>query len=482
MPSNHPNLVYVFADQLRYDALGCNGGRTALTPNLDALACECTNLDNAVSGHPVCAPYRASLFTGKYTTSTGMVINEIRMNPNHRCFAHVLTDADYETCYIGKWHLYATQFGHHYQPKNSFVPQGPDRLGFDDTFVHYNFHHQYYAPKAYYHLNTPEKLPVEGYEPDYMTDFAIRELERMSKADRPFALFLSLGTPHDPWTPENVPQEYLERFKDMEFPLPDNYEAHNDPYADLWARLSRHQRKLLPEWMKVYAAMAANLDDNVGKLNAALSRLGLEENTIFVFTSDHGEMFGAHGRRAKNIFYEEAAHVPFLVRWKNHLPARRADFCFNTVDIMPTLLSLMGLRYPREVEGQDLSQCFLGTADNSRGSLLMGTGPTAVCGNGYEWRAIRNKRYTYAVYRRDQAEFLFDRLTDPLQQHNLAGDPAFLTIQNALRQEMYAQMAEINDEFWPNLKYKRLWLDHRVIRHTATLDPLPQYSGRAAHA
>ena len=157
-----PNLVYVFADQLRWASVGYNGDKLARTPNIDRLAAESADVVNAVSGHPVCAPYRATLLTGKYTTSTGMVINEIRMNTRHRTFAHVLNDAGYETSYIGKWHLYAAQLGNHFDPKNSFVPPGPDRLGFDGYFAAYNFHHRYYAPYAYYHLDTPEKIYAEG--------------------------------------------------------------------------------------------------------------------------------------------------------------------------------------------------------------------------------------------------------------------------------------------------------------------------------
>ena len=104
-----PNLIYVFADQLRYSSVGYNGDKKAVTPNIDAFSKESVIMDNAVSGHPVCAPYRASLFTGKYTTSTGMVINEIRINQNHRTFANVLSENGYETCYIGKWHMWANK-------------------------------------------------------------------------------------------------------------------------------------------------------------------------------------------------------------------------------------------------------------------------------------------------------------------------------------------------------------------------------------
>ena len=132
MTTKRPNLIYVFADQLRYQSCGFAGDSRAHTPNIDQFALESTNFVNCVSGHPMCAPYRASFFTGKYSSSTGMVINELRMNPNHRAFGHVLHDGGYETYYIGKWHLWANELGNHEDPKNSFTPRGPYRLGFDD--------------------------------------------------------------------------------------------------------------------------------------------------------------------------------------------------------------------------------------------------------------------------------------------------------------------------------------------------------------
>lgn len=469
MPMSHPNLIYVFADQLRWASVGYNGDTLAETPNIDDLARDSADITNAVSGHPVCAPYRASLLTGKYTTSTGMVINEIRMNPHHKCFAHVLNDAGYDSSYIGKWHLYAAQLGHHYDPENSFVPPGEDRLGFDGYFAAYNFHHEYYAPKAYYHLDTPEKIYAEGYEPDFMTDLAIKRLKEVANGDKPFALFLSLGTPHDPWTPDNVPKEYLDRFRDKDFRLPPNYSKHNDPHADMWAKFLPFQRNKITDWMRVYYAMVANLDYNVGRLRSAIKELGIEKDTVFVFTSDHGEMFGAHGRHAKNIFYDEAVRVPFLIEWPGHIPAGKKDFCFNTVDIMPTLLSLMGLKYPEEVEGEDLSQCLTSDADNTNPSLMMGTGPTAIFGIGKEWRAVRDKRFTYAVYRIDKSEYLFDNQSDPYQVRNLAHNPEFKEQKARLKAYMYEKMKEIGDDFDGNLHYISRWVKKRKIVRTATL-------------
>ncbi|MCI8623703.1 MAG: sulfatase [Provencibacterium sp.] len=466
-----PNLIYIFADQLRYASLSCHGDRLAKTPNIDRFAARSAELCNAVSGHPVCAPYRASLLTGKYTTSTGMVINEIRMNPNHRCFAHVLGEAGYETAYIGKWHMYANQLGNHYDPKNSFIPKGEDRLGFDGFFAAYNFHHEYYGAPAYYHLDTPDKIYCTQYEPDEQTDMAISKLRELNQSEKPFALFLSIGTPHDPWIPENVPGKYLEMFKDAEFKLPENYLPENDPHADGWARLSDRERSNLTEWMRVYYAMVANLDDNIGRLMNAIEEMGLDKNSVVVFTSDHGELFGAHGRRAKNIFYEEAVRIPFFLRFAGHVPNGTYTAPMNTVDIMPTLLRLLDLPVPEEVEGQDLSAylCGGGSGPHPEGSLMMCTGPTAKFEDGNEWRAWRSERFTYATFLSDGSEYLFDNLEDPYQMRNLIDDPAYAGTAGELKAKMHAEMQRIGDDFRPCSWYEQNWVEDRKIVRTATL-------------
>ena len=455
------NLIYIFADQLRRSSVGYNGDEKAITPNIDYFASQCTDMTNAVSGHPVCAPYRASLLTGKYTTSTGMVINEIRMTQNHRSFANVLTEAGYETCYIGKWHLYANKLGDHYNPDNSYIPKG-HRLGFEDFFAAYNFHHEYYAPHAYYHLDSPEKIYVDGYEPDAQTDLAIEQLERLANGDKPYAFFLSIGTPHDPWVKENVPEEYYELFRNVKFDKPINYLSENDPYADEWARLSEKERSELEEWMRCYYAMVANLDYNFGRLIKAINSLNGIEDTIVIFTSDHGELFGAHGRRAKNIFYDEAVRVPFLIRGADFAPCK-CDANFNTVDVMPTLLSCMGLEIPSEVEGKDRMKEIKGEESLDDGSLMMCTGRTAAWGDGNEWRAIRTKKYTYAIYKADYSELLFDNENDPYQMENLIGNPIYAEVHSSLKAMMYKKMEEIGDDFESNSYYRENWCNGRDI-------------------
>jgi len=217
--------------------------------------------------------------------------------------------------------------------------------------------------------------------------------------------------------------------------------------------------------------MVANLDWNIGRLLRAIDELGLRDKTIFVFTSDHGELSGAHGRRAKSIFYEEAVRVPFIIRWPQKIPAGFiSDVCLNAPDIIPTLLSLMSLPVPKEVEGMDLSHCVLGQkGPEPEIAFMMGTGATADWEDGHEWRALRSKRYTYAIFRVDKKEFLFDNIEDPYQMNNLAGDPEYKGILNYFRELLKEKMQELNDTFETSTWYRDNWTKDRIILKTATL-------------
>ncbi|MBD3174849.1 MAG: sulfatase-like hydrolase/transferase [Armatimonadia bacterium] len=465
-PTRRPNLVFLMADQLGRNHVGYAGASRARTPHLDALSREGVDVANAVSTMPVCAAFRASLFTGKYPTTTGMVINELRMNPDHECIGYVLGAAGYRQGYIGKWHLWANELGNHTDPSNSYIPPGRHRLGFDGHWAAYNFHHDYYD--TYYHTDSPEKIPYpEGaYEPDAQTDMAIEFMETAAGGDEPFSLFVSYGTPHDPWSNDNVPADYRRLFLEQDFPHPPNYEPENDPYADGWGRIDPARRDDLENWRRNYYAMTANLDHNVGRVVDTLSRLGIEDDTLLVFTSDHGEMFGAHGRRAKSIFYEEAARVPMLVRWPGALPAGRpTEACLGTVDIMPTLLGLMDLPVPADVEGMDLSAAMRGEdGPEPEAALLQNTGACAIWRDGFEWRAARDKRYTYATYRVDGTELLFDNLEDPYQMTDLSADPAHAAELTRLRDWMRSSMEGIEDGFRPSSYYRDHFTDgNRVI-------------------
>lgn len=476
-----PNLLFILADQLRVQSCGFGGDRCARTPSLDRLAGQGVAFTNAVSNTPVCSAFRASLFTGKYTTSTGMVINELRLNPDHHphTLARSLSQCGYAPAYIGKWHLYANELGNHHDAKNSFVLPGPHRLGFDGLFAHYGFHHGYYGPNAYYHLDTAEKhwFPGGTYEPDGQTDMAIDFLTGISGARAqsrlPFALFLSFGTPHDPWEKWNVPAAYYDAFATVDFPLSPTYSTEKDPHGDAWSNVD-HSPELIRCWKQAYYGMTANLDYNVGRLMKALDRLGLADDTIVVFTSDHGEMFGAHGRMKKNIFYDEAARVPLLLRWPRRTGAGvENDVCISSVDLMPTLLGLLGCDIPGSVQGVDLSDCLLGRqgAAEPEFAFLQNTGAVAMWHDGHEWRAIRDKRYTYATFRSDRSEYLFDNRTDPFQQRNLVGEARSAALLERCRDALARTMEGLNDTFEASSFYQREWVNgEREIVRTATSD------------
>ncbi len=466
-----PNLIYVFADQLRLQSLGYAGDRCARTPNIDGLADESVSFCNAVSGHPVCAPYRASLMTGKYTSSTGMVINTIRMNPNHECFAHVLNAGGYETAYIGKWHLWGTKRGNYYDTEYAYTPPGEYRLGFDDFWAGYNFLHNYYV--AEYYGDTPKPIRVHGYEPNFQTDLAIEQIERMNEGDNPFALFLSYGTPHDPWAKLNTPESDYKTFEWTDFDdPPPNFLSEHDGHRNAWTGISDNYADEFPAIRKSYYGMVANLDWNIGRLLKAIDQAGLAEDTIIVFTSDHGEMFGAHSRTAKCTFYEEAARVPFLVRQAGRTQVGVSDVCLNTPDIMPTLLGMMGLPIPEAVEGMDLSGQALGTGGaEPTAAFLQGMAEVDGWTDGSEWRAVRDKQYTYATYRDDGSEYLFDNIADPFQMTNLIDAPAHAAAADRLRAFMHQRMAELGDTFEPSTWYRDNWLDENsCIVRTATLN------------
>jgi arylsulfatase A-like enzyme len=283
--------------------------------------------------------------------------------------------------------------------------------------------------------------------------------------DKPFAAFLSYGTPHGPFDDDNVPEDYRARFLDVDFPHPPNYKPENDPHADAWGRLTEEERTNLPNARRNHHAMTANLDWNIGRLLRAIDELGLGENTIVVLSSDHGDMMGAQGLRNKNIFYEEAARIPFLVRWPENARAGRvSDACLSTVDMMPTVLSLLGLPIPETVEGMDLSHCVRGEpGDEPEAAFLQNTGACAAWEDGHEWRALRDKQYTYALYRVDRSELLFDNANDPYQMHNLAGDSAYREVLNRFRRILATKMLSLNDHFQASSYYRDHWIRDRII-------------------
>ena len=460
-----PNLVFVFADQLRYDALGCNGNDRAVTPRIDAFAREAVDLCNATAVSPVSAAYRASLLTGKYVSSTGLVINEINMNPNHRYFAQICNDNGYNCGYVGKVHL-NDRYERPYE-------KGPERMGFDDYWATYTFNHHSY--QGFYYTDTPEadnvRVDLKGqYSPDVFTDLACRYMERAAGKKKPFALFLSWNPPHDPWEEFNTDPDCYRKFAGMEFEPPVNFKEEVDPYMDRYPADYLTREGWNPDYLaqgyqrnqRAYYAMVNSIDNQFGKVLDKIEELGIGDNTIVVFTTDHGEQFMSQGRIYKLTFYNESAHIPLFIRYpKGGVTGRRSDVCINTPDLMPTLLSLMGMKkdIPREVEGMDLCEVLRGKdGPEPPYAFLQGMGHTYQWIDGFEWRCIRSKDYCYAKYLRDGSEHLFDQRNDPFQLHDLVEDPAYAEVLETYRNLLQQQLTDLGDAFMPCTWYRDNWM------------------------
>lgn len=459
-----PNVLILCADQLRYQSVGYAGDKQAITPNIDKLAEQGVNFRQFVANTPVCSAFRASLLTGKYASSTGVVVNELRLNPNHDSIAHVFKKAGYSCELIGKWHLWANQAGKHAMTENAFVPPGEYRMGFDGFWAGYNFNHQNY--RARYWRDSPEPIAIDGFGSTHFTDLVIDRLNTHAKDDQPFFMMVAYSPPHDPWVPGNVPAEWLEKFKQVEFPYPATMKDVPDQRMDRNTQQKRWDNYWKPQMdalQRVYYAMTSALDQEIGRVLKSLQDTGLTDNTIVVFTSDHGEMFGAQGRVFKMTFYEEAARVPFVIRWPGKIPGGLvSDACVSTVDMMPTLLGLAGQPIPPGVEGMDVSHLAQGKVGKEpEFALLQGMGHTFLWNDGFEWRALRDKQYTYARYLSDGKELLFDNLNDPIQSKDLTMDLPDVVVR--LRKQMNARMAELGDPFKPCSWYRDNWTENRVI-------------------
>ncbi len=431
MPANstQPNLLFVFADQLRAQTMGCYGDNQVKTPNLDALAASGIRFGHAYSNSPVCTPARGSLLTGNFPLSHGAVVNDVPLASDCTSIAHVLKDSGYATGYIGKWHLDGV-------PRDRFTP--PERrFGFDYWRV-WNCSHAYLNAK-YYADNPDEPIEVEGYEPIAQTDLALEFIE--TNQEKPWCLYLSWGPPHDPY--DQVPQKYLDMYDPDEIKLRGNVpDTAKDNKGQGW-----RQDPYLGH-AGYYAHMTA-LDDQMGRLMEKLEQLQLADDTIVVFTSDHGDMLWSHGRRNKQRPYSESIDVPLLVRWPAELPQGAiCDGIIGLTDLAPTLLSLMDREFPEPVHGTDLSSmCYNPLETGLTSCFIMDLIPVDQNVGEDPWRGVRTQRYTYVENPQRQVTHLFDNVVDPLQLHNLADDYAGSDLVQHLGGELQRWLDHAEDPF-----------------------------------
>ncbi|MDQ8180327.1 sulfatase [Pelagicoccus sp. SDUM812005] len=445
-----PNLVYVFPDQMRRHAMGFMKQDPVQTPNLDAFAKRSVVLSNACSTYPVCSPHRASLLTGQYPQTTGFYTNcrgdrpDLYLKPESRCLTDVLHDSGYHVGYIGKWHLergapgmgYASPWvskgrRHSIDFWHSWCDMHRNEAGERIPWETSHFHFGYWTNEA-----GPEDRLFPGpiWSPIYETNVAIDYINnRNGERDpsKPFALFVSWNPPHNPY--DSVPKNYVDKYDGATIE-----ELLNRPNV----RFEGAGADSL-KYAKSYFASVTGVDDQFGRILKAIEKAGIEEETVIVFTSDHGEMMGSHGEMGKPYFWEEAYGVPFMISWKGQLQPREEKLLLGTPDIMPTLLGLLGLggAIPDSVEGSNYVDALFDRPQAARPEF-------AWYYNAWNARGVRTDTeccYFYRGQGRGNQDLFFDLKNDPFQLENLSAKN--LNRMRELGRETKAWLAGLDDRF-----------------------------------
>lgn len=436
-----PNVIFVLADQWRAQDLGYAGNKQVQTPNLDKLALESVVFRNAISNIPVCSPARASLMTGQYPLTHGVFYNDKPLNPEATTIAKIYKKAGYETGYIGKWHLNGHEPGEEtFKARQKYIPK-ERRQGFDFWQV-LECTHDY--NNSFYYENSPEIKKWNGYDAIAQTHSAIQYIQEKSFGKNPFLLFLSWSPPHAPY--QTAPKEFQKIYKDMKIELRPN--------------VPDSMKSTVTEWLRGYYAHCTALDHCIGDLQKAIKDANLDKNTIFVFTSDHGDMLGSHGEIKKQKPWEESINVPFILKYPKMLNAGKINKVFSFPDIMPTLLGLSKLDVPETVEGIDFSGELLKTESlEINGAYITCPVPFhqwSYKDGGREYRGIRTERYTYAKDL-NGPWLLYDNQNDPYQMKNLCNKIEYKKLQSELESKLQRLLDEREDKFLKGEDYMIKW-------------------------
>jgi len=430
-----PNVVFVLADEWRAHAIGYNGDPNVKTPNLDRLSAKAHYFTNAISCCPVSGPYRASLLTGQYPLTTKFIINDVQLNPESTSMAKIFKASGYETAYIGKWHLDG-------QGRSTFIPV-ERRQGFDYWKV-LECEHNY--NNSFYWGNDDKKVKWKGYDAYAQTSDAIQYIKDKKQSNKPFLMVLAWGPPHTPF--KTAPENMKNIYRNMRLQLRENIPGNlND--------------KAIDDLIGYYGHITA-LDSCIGELQKTLKETGIDKNTIFIFTSDHGAMVRSHGFEHKQVPYEESINVPLIIKFPKVLGNKgiKRDMLINTPDFLPTMLGFCNLPVPSTVEGEDKSDIITKKVKDKTDAVLIACyhpfGQWSGLKGGKEYRGVRTKRYTYVKDLKDPW-LLFDNKLDPFQMNNLVNNPTYEKLLQEMENKLAMLLAKTNDAFQPGLEYTKKW-------------------------
>jgi choline-sulfatase len=442
MQTERPNLLFIMTDQLAGPALPCYGHPLVTAPNITSLAEAGVAFDNAYCNSPLCAPSRASMMTGQLPSRIGAFDNAAQFPADVPTIAHYLRALGYRTTLCGKMHFVGPDQLHGFEERltTDIYPADfgwvPD---WDQPEQRPSWYHNMLSVVQAGLCETSNQLDFD----EEVTFRAVRKIYDLARDndERPFCLLVSFTHPHDPFA---ITQEYWDRYDHGQIdmlavaPIPlEQMDPHSrrlyhmsamDQYEQTEARVrnARH----------AYYGMISYVDDKVGQLLRALHGAGFRDNTVVVFTSDHGEMLGERGLWYKMSFFEWSARVPLIFYQPKLFSSRRIAQTVSLVDVLPTLVDLAGDMSPIDgadsLDGQSLVPLMTGDegngADTALGEILS-EGAIAPC------LMIRRGRYKY-IYSEPDLDQLYDLVDDPREVNNLAGQPGYESVQQAFRTEV----------------------------------------------
>jgi arylsulfatase A-like enzyme len=437
--SDQPNVIVFFTDQQRWDASGLHGNPLELMPNFDRLASRGTHVPHSFTCQPVCGPARSCLQTGQYATNTGVWRNGFTLDPAARTLAREFASAGYRTGYIGKWHL---------GPREQHGPVAEsERGGYQDWLASnvLEFTSNHYSTTLYDEDGNPVHLP--GYRVDAVTDAAVRYVHRRSEEKHPFFLFLSYIEPHhqnhvDDYPP---PVGYRERYAGHWTP-PDLASLPSFNAGEGTAVGGSAQKHLGGYW-----GMIKRLDEALGRLQDALISLGLDDNTIVLFTSDHGCHFKTRNGEYKRSGHESSIRVPTALWGPGFEGGGAVPQLVSLVDLPPTLLDAAGITPPETMEGRPLRPLLQGADPDWPEEVFVQTSEAAV------GRAVRTHRWKYIVEAEKEdhdgaggagrytERFLYDLQHDPYELTNLIKSGAHAPVREVMQQRLRRRMRDAGE-------------------------------------
>jgi arylsulfatase A-like enzyme len=415
------NILFIFTDQMHKFALNCMGTDDIITPNLDKLASQGVLFTNAYSNCPICTPFRINLFTGLYSSQTNTLENESSIPDSCYTLADALNAGGYTTSYVGKWHIGDSG--------NKPIPENK-RGGFQH-FIGYQCYNGFQDNVCFYDEEGSETR-FEKHRTDVTTDLAIKRLNEIK--DDKFAMFVSYQAPHYPVQPD---AEYANLYKGKTIKRRFNC-LDIDPYTRTFSPPSpwppddcKNYIKYgnnLDEYLRLYYAMITQIDANVGRLLEELERIGKRENTVVIFTSDHGDMQGAHGKKNKCLPYEESSGIPLIVSMPGALQnGSKCDALVSGIDFYPSMLDYADIKGQNALPGRSFMPLLSNTNSSER----------SVFSEMPDWKMIRQGDFKLVVATEGlRPKKFFNLKNDPFEMNNLVDDTIYQSKISQLRTDV----------------------------------------------